>query len=173
MDIDTLYHAARTGDKSAEEQLFSVLAVRFGILANHRVWNEHDAQDVSQNALAVVAREYKSLEISESFAAWAYKVLDNRVLSYLKAKGQRVTICDDDPPAGFEPDPMFRIRLLGCVQKVRRNNPKYGQAVLLHYQGFTTDEVCAKLGVTSQNFYMILSRARSMLKRCLETGEIA
>ena len=173
MDIDSLYQQARDGDRSAEGQLFSVLAVRFGILANHRVWNEQDAQDVTQNALAVVVREYRSIEITESFAAWAYKVLDNKVLSYLKAKGQRMTVSDDDPPAGFEPEPMLKIRLLGCVQKVRRNNLKYGQAVLLHYQGYTTAEVCARLQVTPQNFYMILSRARAMLKRCLETGDIA
>lgn len=172
MDIDSLYQEARTGDKVAENELFSVLAVRFGLLANHRIWNDQDARDVVQNALTVVAQEYRSVEIAVSFAAWAYKVLDNRILTYLKARGQRVTVYDDDPPSSFEPEPLLRIRLLDCVQKVRRANLRYGQAVLLHVQGFDTNEICARLNVTSQNFYMILSRARTMLRRCLETGEI-
>ena len=173
VDINFLYQTARNGDKQAEEQLFSVLAVRFGILANHRIWNEQDAEDVVQNALAVVAREYKGTVISVSFAAWAYKVLDNRMLSYFKGTRQDVTVADNDPPDMSGTEPMFKIRLLDCVKKVRRAHAKYGQAVLLHYQGYTTREVCERLGVTSQNFYMILSRARVMLKRCLETGEVS
>lgn len=173
MDINSLYLTARGGDKAAEERLFAVLAVRFGILVNHKVWNEQDAEDVAQNALAVVAREYKQTDISVSFAAWAYKVLDNRILSYLKGKKQRPDEYDNDPPESMQSEPMLKMKLLDCVKRVRRANLKYGQAVLLHYQWYTTSEVCAKLGVTTQNFYMILSRARAMLKRCLETGEIA
>jgi RNA polymerase sigma factor (sigma-70 family) len=148
------------------------LAVRFRILANHKIWNDQDAEDVIQNALAVVVREYKAIDITVSFAAWAYKVLDNKVLSYIKAKAQRVEVSDDDPPGRSGAEPLLKIRLKDCVQKVRRANARYGQAVVLHCHGYTTEEVCAKLEVTTQNFYMILSRARALLKRCLETGEI-
>jgi len=173
LDINSLYFTARSGDKAAEEQLFAVLAVRFRVLTNHKVWNEQDAEDVAQNALAVVAREYRQTDILISFAAWAYKVLDNRILSYLKGKKQRADVYNNDPPEFLQSEPMLKMKLLDCVRRVRRANRKYGLAVLLHYQGYTTSEVCAKLGVTTQNFYMILSRARAMLKRCLETGEIS
>ena len=173
MDINSLFRTARDGDRQAEEQLFSVLAVRFGILANHKIWNKQDAEDVVQNALAVVAREYKCTDISVSFAAWAYKVLDNKLMSHFKGNRQGVVAYDSDLPDQSGIDPLLRVRLRDCVKKVRRANTKYGHAVLLHYQGYTTREVCEKLGVTPQNFYMILSRARAMLKRCLESGDIA
>lgn len=148
------------------------MAVRFRIIADHKIWNDQDAEDVVQNALVVVVREYRAIEITISFAAWAYKVLDNKVLSYIKAKAQRVVISEDDPPGRSGAEPLLKIRLKDCVQKVRRANARYGQTVVMHYQGYTTGEICEKLGVTPQNFYMILSRARALLKRCLETGEI-
>lgn len=173
LDINALYDALQNGDKTAEEQLFSLLTVRFRILANYRIWNEKDAEDITQEALAVVAREYRSLEVSVSFAAWACKVLDNRILSYIKTRQREMTSIDDDPPERNTPDPEFKIRLLDCVQKVRRANIRYGRAVLLHYQGYTTAEICKRMDVTTKNYYMILSRARAMLRRCLETGGIA
>jgi RNA polymerase sigma factor (sigma-70 family) len=173
LDIDSLYREARNGDSRTEEELFSVLAVRFRILANHRIWDAHDAEDVAGNALAVIAKEYRTVDITLSFAAWAHKVLENRILSYLKRKAQRPEVADVDPPDRSQPEPLLKVRLQNCLQKVRKANPRYARAVVLHYQGYSTAETSGRLGVTTQNFYMILSRARTMLRRCLETGQIA
>lgn len=179
LSINSLYEKINAGDNSAEEQLFSLLTVRFRLLAYHRIWNQRDAEDVVQNALLTVLREYRSTAISVSFAAWAYKVLDNKVLSYIKSKKQTVVDIVEDPPepasrpGDVASNNLFRIKLLDCIRKVRKVNVRYGRAVLLHFQGYTTKEICKMVRVTPQNFYMILSRARAMLKRCLESGEIA
>ena len=167
------------GDKNAEEELFSLLAVRFQLIAHHKIWNQKDAEDVVQNALLTVVREYQSTLISVSFAAWAYKVLDNKILSYIKCRKQNLVDLVEDPPEPIAEsgdataDQLLRMKLLGCVRKVRKAHAKYGRAVLLHFQGYSAKEICKLLEVTPQNFYMILSRARAMLKLCLETGEIA
>ena len=39
-------------------------------------------------------------------------------------------------------------------------------------QGYKSDEICRKLRVTPNNFYVILSRGRQLMKMCLEEGSI-
>lgn len=83
MSVNALYEAARKGDKNSEERLFGLLRERFAGFVNRRIWDKAEAEDIVQNALIVIAREYKSVEVSLSFSAWAYKVLDNKILSYI------------------------------------------------------------------------------------------
>lgn len=177
MKIDELYADIRSGGKKAESLLFEHLSVRFSLIAHLKIGNREDAEDVVQEALSVIAREYRSMEF-RSFRAWAYKVFDNRLLDYIGRKMRKTeniaTVIDEgslmveDPNRDFD----LKIRLRECLEKVRALNTRYARILNLHYQGFPPENVCSKLGVTKENLYMILSRARSTLNRCLETGEV-
>ena len=177
MNLNDLYNSARSGQSTAEENLFRNLSVRLRVIANHKIWDENDAEDVAQEALAYIAREYREIEIRTSFAAWAAKVLDNRVLSYIKAKRaqkERVeALPDTDQHAAIpECDAELKVTLLDCLKKIAQANPRYARIINLHYQGYTTDEVCGRLNMTPNNSYVALSRARSMLTECLEKGGV-
>ncbi len=177
MKIDDLYEAARTGEKGAESRLFKQLSVRFSLIAHLKIGNREDAEELVQEALSVIAREYKNMEF-RSFRAWAYKVFDNRLLDYIggrmrKSKDSVLTFADYQSPSGnLNPDLDLKMRLKECLAKVRAANARYARILNLHYQGFPVEDVCGRLEVTKENLYMILSRARSTLKRCLETGEV-
>ena len=80
-DLNALYHMAKQGDAAAEKALFDGLSAGFRAFARRRCWGEEDYEDVVQDALAVMSREYAGLEITASFAASAYKVLKNRMLT--------------------------------------------------------------------------------------------
>jgi DNA-directed RNA polymerase specialized sigma24 family protein len=49
---------------------------------------------------------------------------------------------------------------------------RYARALNLIHKGFKVPEICRKLNVNANHFYVILKRGRSMLKVCLETGRI-
>ena len=177
MDLNELYNSARSGQQSAEDDLFHNLSVRLRVIANHKIWDENDAEDVAQEALAYIAREYNKIEIRTSFAAWAAKVLDNRVLSYIKGKRaqkERVEALPDTDQHSAIPDcdAELKVALLDCLKKIARANPRYARIINLHYQGYTTGEVCSRLNMTPNNSYVALSRARSMLTTCLENGGV-
>jgi RNA polymerase sigma factor (sigma-70 family) len=178
MDINALHESAAAGDRQAEERLFGFLSVRFEVIANLKIVNAQDAEEVVQDALTIIAREYRSMTFERSFAAWAYKVFDNRVLSYFgsKKKHTHAAIEYDLPPQPQQREANPEVGLKGllrtCLKKVRRANQRYARILALHYQGYDTEEICGRLEVTTANFYMILSRARAMLKRCLDQGEI-
>jgi RNA polymerase sigma factor (sigma-70 family) len=177
MKIDELYAATCTGEKRAESQLFERLSVRFSMIAHLKIGNREDAEDVVQDALSAIAREYRSMEF-RSFRAWAYKVFDNRLLNYIGGKMRKnkntvpILVENQLITGNSNPDFDLKIRLRECLGKIRAINTRYARILNLHYQGFPADDICGKLGVTKENLYMILSRARSTLNRCLETGEV-
>jgi RNA polymerase sigma factor (sigma-70 family) len=174
VNFSELHLSARSGDKAAESQLFAVLSERFRAFAHHRVWNEDDAEELVQESLAVIAQEYRQLEVKTSFQAWAYKVLDNRILAYIKRRKSGRLSSDEfvDQVQAADGDHDLRRKLLVCLRKVITANQRYGRMLNFGYQGFTVGEICERLQISRNNAYVILSRARSLLELCLQTGRI-
>lgn len=177
MSINELYSQARAGEKSAENQLFQKLTDRFRLFAHQKIWNQEEAEDLVQAALAVVAAEYRQVNVEISFAAWAHKIIENRLLGYIQKQRRqkgRTTSSDEKEylTAAWTPNPTLRMRLLDCLKKVGRANRRYARIINLHHFGYTREEVCKRLELTREQSYVVMSRARSMLKECLETGEV-
>jgi RNA polymerase sigma-70 factor (ECF subfamily) len=125
-----------------------------------------------------IAKKYREMEFTTSFAAWAYKVLNHKILDYFKAKRVRVEaqarmVDEKKPDVMSQPDPALKRQLLMCLKEVSGANSRHARILNLHYQGYTTDEICRKLDLKPGNFYVVLSRARSMLELCLEKGDAA
>lgn len=177
MDLESLYISARKGNSGAEKQLFEALLVRFRLIAHHRIRNDDTADEAVQEALAVVAREYRDTAIHTSFAAWACKVLDNRILASLRAaQVERKRAVAD--PAGYpvvadgDISPAVKRRLMNCLEKVGRMNRRYSRILNLRHQGYGTEEICRRLGISAGNCYVLLARARKMLEACLKKGSV-
>ena len=174
--INALHKEAAGGSRAAEQQLFDALTVSFRLFAGHRIQNRDDLEEVVQEALMVIARRYQEIEFEVSFAAWANKVLENTVLKYYRSKGTRQRIFDAgtdgmDEVASYQPDPMLKKRLLDCLREVSRTRLRHARILTLHFQGYTVDEICRRLGITVNNFYVTLMRARNLLAECLGRGE--
>ena len=178
-DLNYLYSQTLTGDPDAEKHLFEALDARFRLFVRRRIRNTDDGNELVQNTLMAIKTEYKSTTISLSFAAWAYKVLDNRIMAYFKAQirtRDRLVSIDDAaieqslaaPAIDFE----LRRQLMSCLERIGKANHNYAKVLNLKVQGHSTQEICAQMKITTTNLYSILSRARSMLERCLEKGEI-
>lgn len=180
MSINSLYIEACRGGKEEENCLFKALTVRFRLFTIQRIRNEQDAEEIVQIALAVIYQEYKALDIRTSFAAWAYRVLERRILNFLDKKKKlaerEVQLQEEyiplDSPTDIEIN-NIKCRLLECLRKICRTNSRYARILNMHYQGYKTEEICKKMKITSENYYTILSRARSLLEYCLDNGEIS
>lgn len=176
-DFDSLYLAARQGDESARELLFGHLSERFRTIARYRVSDRQDIDDIVQEALLTVTKEYARIDLDSGFALWAAKVLDNRILRYFRARQRQPSSLDpssDVISSGENPDTDWdlRARLLGCLAKVSTRNRRYARILNLHYLGYTTEDIGEKLEISPNGLYIILHRARAMLKSCLDTGEL-
>jgi len=178
LNINELYLSAKFGERAAEEKLFRYLYLRFILFAKQRVWYEEDAEDLVQSTLLFIKEEYVNVEIQKSFVAWAYSILHNRLLNYISKKKRRRDIIVPtsdytEETHSCEPDPVLENNLLNCLRKICSVNKRYARILNFHYQGFTTDEVCRKLSLTRNHSYVLLHKARTLLERCLENGDIS
>ena len=174
-----MHNNACKGDQRDIEELFEALTSRFRLFAHHKIRNRVDAEEVVQEALVTVYAEFKTTDFTVSFSAWAIKVLDNRILAYIQRKkreGRKIDyrigegqIAEVDSH-GSNPD--LKRRLLDCLRKLCRRNMRYARILNLHYLGYETGEICEKTSVRPETLYSALSKARSMLERCLETGDL-
>ena len=176
MNLNDLHQQACGGEKGAEDSLFQNLSARFRLVARHRIWNKDDAEEVVQDSLAVVAQKYKGVEIEISFSAWAQRVLDLNILEYIRKKGRTAKrfepMPDEETSMVIDSNPTLKLRLLDCLKKVSQANRRHARILVFIYQGFGVEEVCEKFKLTVNNYYSVLSRARSMLEMCLEKGEV-
>lgn len=67
-DINELFRSAQQGDLSAEKALLETIAVRFRTVVHLEVRNKDDAEDVVQEALTAIARDYRALTPERSFS---------------------------------------------------------------------------------------------------------
>jgi len=175
-DIDTneLFRRARNGDSSAEAALFEKLSVRFRYFARHRIGDVEDAKEVAQEALLAVSRDYGSLSLSSNFVAWANQVIKVRILGFYRRDGIRKEKLEQlrrrsqDYGSRPQPDPALIDSLRKCLAEIFRRHDRYARILNLHYQGYAVDEICGRLKISRDNFYVILHRARVLLEACLE-----
>jgi RNA polymerase sigma factor (sigma-70 family) len=176
--MERLLERVRNGDKSAEQEIFQYLLVRFELLAKRRLRDEEIARDVAQEACVTVLEKYKTEEFSTGFEAWAYGVLRMKIGNHLqKARTERQIVTaesDIELTAGLagDIDCDLKARLLDCLRKILEVNSRYARVLNLAYHGYKTVEICQRLGIMPGNFYVILNRGRSMLRLCLEKGEL-
>jgi len=178
LTLDELQKLAQVGNEEAEKELFRQLSVRYYIITRRYIWDRMDVEEVVQDALAAVADRYKkaSYTYTSGFGAWSYGLLKNIICDYnarSKQKRERFAEIGDENSfeQGYETDPLFESRLLKCFNKLNQNNNMYARAINLSYQGYKVADICDRLGITPNNFYSILSRARAIMASCMKKGE--
>ena len=174
-----LLELAREGDKEAEEELFQLLLARFVFYSGNWISDPETAADIAQEACVTVLRKYKTETFQTGFDAWAYGVLRMNIRHHFHKAGMSKKRRNDEEThirealhASSPPDPEVERALAGCLKKILAVNPRYARALNLIHQGYKADDICERMGITRNHFYVTLNRARAMLKRCLELGEV-
>lgn len=177
MSINELYKLAGGGDKAAEKKLFEKLHERYKYIVQQKVSDSQDAEEIVQDSLMAVAHKYRGIDFRISFSSWAYKVLENRILFFYRTKGRSqkkmAELMNEQIHAEREiHDPVMKRQLLDCLQKVNEVNVRHARILNFIHQGFAIEQICRIMKITRNNAYILLSRARAMLKKCLEKGDI-
>ncbi len=175
MNVDTLARAI-AGERGAEELLFTELVSKFRTIACYRVRDKELARDIALEACQVVYSKYKSETFAVSFEAWAQGILDLHIRHCLSKEIKRdAVLTRSDLPVGeevvTESSEESRIRLQHCFRRLLEINNRYARVINLAYQGYRTPEICKRLSISRTNYYVLLSRARDVLWKCLSEGE--
>jgi len=177
--MDSLLKRALDGDKAAENEFFFHLRERFIYLIKYNLRGDRNYEDLAQEACLTILKKYKQENIEEGFNAWAYKILRNKIGNYLQKcrtqRNHRSDLSSDladmhslECIAGEEVLMVVR----DCMRKLVHSYRRYARALNLIHLGFKVPEVCRRMHVNPNNLYVILSRGRSLLKNCLDTGAV-
>lgn len=173
-DLVPSLQQAQSGDFQAEEVLFSELRVRFRTLATRYV-GEEMAEDIAHDACVIVLSKYRDLSSQIPFEQWAYRVLRNVINNYMRTKATRQRYLDYSvDPEGVTSSQLSAshrdesAELFHCLRKIAQASPRHADALALAVEGYSSDEICAKLNVSRTNLYVLLHRARRWLTDCLK-----
>ena len=163
---------ALAGDKAAEKQLFRYLFDRFCAVTKYRGYGD-ECEDLAQEACVIVLTKYRQLPPDAQFEPWAMAVLRNVIGNHMQRKDtveKYMTGTEYHPDAVAVPatDAHLRLRLIQCLTELQRYHRRYYEALRLIHDGYTTDEISSRMGISKTNLYTILNRSRKALKDCLD-----
>ena len=157
------------------------------------------AEDMVQEALMAAMTSAKSFAGRSAFKTWMFAILRNKIVDHIRASSREICGADlagssemdagleefdvlfkrgghwnpedrpstwSDPEASFEQDAFWTVFDI-CMNNLPEHIARvYTMRELLELE---TAEICAALGITSNNCFVILHRARLGLRVCLES----
>ena len=167
----------------------------FGFAAA-RVRNRATAQDLVQETFLAAIKARGSFAGRSSERSWLFGILRNKLADYYRLQNREVALPDPETPLAEEqgafgtsglgregwvmklapkawetPDETlvskeFHEVLKSCLSRLP---DKVAQVFLLReIDGVASEEICKDLGVSPNNLWVMLHRARMGLRRCLE-----
>lgn len=150
------------------------------------------AEDMVQETLLAALRNAQNFEGRSSERTWLTSILKNKIIDYLRRKQKNLfeqtdfnqpEFVEDGPLKGRWKESMapsdwgalpdavfeqseFRTVLAKCLSGLPLNIATV--FTLREVDGLDSKEVCKELGITSSNLWVMLHRARTGLRRCLE-----
>lgn len=170
---------ARTGDGEAFRLLVEKHSRTIFRVAYRMTGNEHDADDVVQEAFLRAYKQIDSFEERANFGTWLHRIAINCALDLLRARGRtnRVEgVMDEEQGMEFrshDPQP-DRLVLSSELQRHvaaaldRLTGNERTAFVLRHYEGMPVEEIGRTLGIQVNAAKHTIFRAVRKLREALE-----
>jgi RNA polymerase sigma-70 factor (ECF subfamily) len=185
-DERTLIKSMLAGDERAFEEFFHSYFARVYRFALPRLNGDIEAaREVVQSTLAKVVRRLRDFRGDSTLFTWICQICRREAVDYIRARRRalrHVVLIDDDPElqlalAAIEaPEDYDLVRSYGRAEVSRlvravldRLPPSYGDALEWKYmEGYSVEEIGARLGIGTTAAQSLLARARIAFHRALE-----
>lgn len=146
----------------------SIYAYIFSLVPNY-----FDADDIMQDTVTYMYREFDKFEPGTSFLAWAIQIARYRVLSYLKRSKDRQIKFNDEIPDLIEAESRgvlkeinFRLEALQhCRQKLASRDKQLIQ--MKYVEEAETRSIAERSGNSIHSVYRSIARIHEMLLKCI------
>ena len=192
-DDETLA-ALRRGDERVFMELVEQHQALMLRVASRYVRSRAVAEEVVQETWLGVLNGLERFEGRASMKTWIFRILINRAITRAEREGRTVPFSSlaDEPavepdrfrpegdryPGGWKraPDPLPEQRLLdretlAMIDAAIGELPERQQIVIVmrDVEGWSSEEVCTSLAISEANQRVLLHRARSKVRSCLES----
>jgi RNA polymerase sigma-70 factor (ECF subfamily) len=171
--------------------------VLFGFVAT-RVRDRAIAQDLVQEAFLAAIKAKESFSGRSSERAWLFGILRNKLTDYYRRQAREVPLADFElvvpeekgafaetgvgkdgwvngagPKAWETPEQVlvskeFQETLKRCLSRLPDTTAQVFS--MREVDGLSSDEICKELGISPNNLWVMLHRARLGLRQCLEVN---
>lgn len=182
-----LVRRAKAGDLAAFEALTTRHEARIYTVARRITGNDHDAEDVTQQAFLSAVEHLDSFREEASFSTWLQRIATHAALKVLRKRKGLPTVsleANTHPQDGYEtvPHPEFiadwrespeqlihRRETARLVEEALNQLDERHRLVFLlrDVEGFSVKETAQELGLTEANVKVRLLRARLQLREQL------
>jgi RNA polymerase sigma-70 factor (ECF subfamily) len=155
---------------------FDAVVQEYGPALSRLAWGyvDHpdDHADLLQTILVALWQSLPRFRGESSVWTWTFRVAHNRARSYAARERRRATVAL--PEALLDPGPLpdaiadARLRQQRLFAAVRRLPDSLRQAVMLHLEGASAEEIADVQGTTAGNVAVRLTRARRALRKLME-----
>ncbi len=178
-----------TSDPRAWVDLHGDVLVRYAML---RLGDPHLSEDLVQETFLAALKARDTFKGASSERTWLVGILKHKIFDYYRQKGREIPVGEGeslqpggeatffnqdgmwkDGPEEWGGDPAalfgkkeFLAQVTKCVSGL---TPRLAHAFTLReIDGQESKEICKVLGVSETNLWVILHRARMLMRRCLE-----
>lgn len=136
------------------------------------VTNFQDADDILQNVAVILVKKFDQYDRDKPFTSWAVGIARYEVLRYYEKYSKKEKCLDEKAieqlqKVYLEDNDITNLKseLAGCISRLRG---KWKLVVELHYlNGISPARIAQKLGMSSNNVYVLMHRIRLALKDCI------
>lgn len=181
---------------AASFDLIAKLRPDFLRFARLQVRDPDIAEDIVQETMEAALEGIAKFNCNSSLKTWVFGILKNKVIDYLRRKDRSVSFSDlagdaedgdallealfnekgfwnvearpadwNAPEEAFESQQFWKI-FDACLNHLPESVSRV--FMMREFLGFETSEVCENLKLTTSNCHVILHRARTRLRVCLE-----
>ena len=154
-----------------------------------RVRDRSAAEELVQETFLAAIRSLDRFEGRSTVKTWLTGILKFKIIDHFRKSSREVLTGDDyiqdrqfkedgtwgDLPARWKSDPQklyeqgeFMNTLYRCLAKLTEKTATV--FMRKEMDGYATEEICKELGITATNCWVIMHRARSVLRKCLENN---
>jgi RNA polymerase sigma-70 factor (ECF subfamily) len=138
----------------------------------------HESEEILQRVAVTLVRKYEQYDRNRSFVAWAIGIAKLEALAFLRERSRDRLVFDDALVAGIAesheraaqtsaPIPQF---LTECIEEL---DGRSRLAIQLRYgEDLRTAQIASALKISDGAARMLLSRARTLLRRCVEAHAV-
>lgn len=174
-DDESLVEQFVQGDKSTFERIVQRYSADIAILANRLLGWPEDVDDIVQDVFLAALIGLEKFRFKSSLKTWLFTITINKCRSYRYKQILRFKIFSQAVAKSSFSQQRYHdkastdIEIFQCVRKAVKNLPsKYREPVVLNYlQELPMEQICQILGISENNLYVRLHRARQLLKQHL------
>lgn len=167
---------------------------RFALLRLH---DRQSAEDMVQETFLAALKTYESFQGKSSERTWLVGILKRKIIDYYRRNSRFVSLKNEDEAQplsdfieqgkrqgrwkdsfapkdwGKNPDSAmeqreFRVVLQRCINGMTRRLAAL--FTMREIDDRSTEEICKELNISASNVWVMLHRARTQLRRCLEVN---